>query len=292
MNDKVDLKGAIDTHIHSYPCLFPRIGDDRTIAQAAAEAGMTAIVLKCHHESTVSRAYLLQKEFPEINIFGGIVLNSYVGGINPAAVEAALHMGGKEVWMPTIDSQHHAEVHGTTGVFDQLTSEVKRTTKEGISVMKDGKLVPEAIEVLELIAKYNAVLGTSHLSVPEIRLLVAEARRLGVTKILITHPLFRIPVGAESLEFLKEMVSLGAIAEFAYCSVSPMWAYTTIDKVKETIEALGVNNCIIMSDAGQRHNPMPHECLRIYAECLYGKGMADKDVEQLIKTNPRRVLGL
>ncbi len=291
MDYRIDLKGAVDMHIHAYPCIFPRLADDRIVAGAANEAGMSAIVLKCHHESTVSRSYLLQEEFPELKIFGGIVLNSYVGGINPAAVEVALHMGAKEVWMPTIDSAHHAEVHGATGVFDQLKSEIRHTGK-GISVIRDGKLIPEAIEVLELIAKYNAILGTSHLSVPEIRLLVAEAHSRGVTKIMITHPLFCVPVGAEDLDFLREMVSLGAIAEFAYCTVSPMWAYTTIDRVKRTIEALGVNNCTLVSDGGQRHNPMPHECLRIYAECLHGKGMAYKDVEQLIKTNPGQLLGL
>jgi len=291
MNDRVDIQGAIDIHIHSHPCLFPRIADDRAIAQAAAEAGLAAIMLKCHHESTVSRAYLLQSEFPEIKIFGGIVLNSYVGGINPSAVEAALRIGGKEVWMPTMESAHHAEVHGAIGVYDVQASGGTKT-KKGITVLKDGKLIPEAIEVLELIARYNAILGTAHLSVPEIRLLVAEAREQGVEKILITHPFFRVPVGAENLDFLKEMVSLGAIAEFGYCSVSPMWAYATVEQVKETILALGVENCIVMSDCGQRHNPMPHEGLRIYAQCLYEKGMAEKDVERLIKTNPRQLLGL
>jgi len=291
MSDMIDIQGAIDMHIHSHPCLFPRIADDRTIAQAAAEAGLAAIMFKCHHESTVSRAYLLQSEFPEMKIFGGVVLNSYVGGINPSAVEAALRLGGKGVWMPTIDSAHHAEVHGSTGVYAVQASGSSKT-KAGISVLKDGKLIPEAIEVIELIAKYNAILSTSHLSLPEIRLLVAEARNRGVEKILITHPFYRVPVGAENLDFLKEMVSLGAMPEFGYCIVSPMWACTTIDRVKETIAALGVEHCVIISDGGQRHNPLPHEGLRIYAQSLYEKGMAEKDVERLIKINPRELLGL
>ena len=87
------LDGAVDLHVHSYPCVFQRRVDDRQAAQAAADAGMAAIVLKCHHESTVSRAYLLQREFPNLKIFGGVVLNQFVGGINPAAAEVALRMG-------------------------------------------------------------------------------------------------------------------------------------------------------------------------------------------------------
>ena len=35
------------------------IADDRQVVQAAVNAGLTGIMLKCHHESTVSRAYLL-----------------------------------------------------------------------------------------------------------------------------------------------------------------------------------------------------------------------------------------
>ena len=92
---RVSVEGAIDLHIHTHPCLFPRIGDDRAIVAAAAAAGMRGVMLKCHHESSVSRAYLVNAEFPDIDVFGGIVLNSYVGGINPAAVEAALRLGGK-----------------------------------------------------------------------------------------------------------------------------------------------------------------------------------------------------
>ncbi|HZT18671.1 MAG TPA: DUF6282 family protein, partial [Dongiaceae bacterium] len=91
----IDVAGAIDMHCHPFPDLFPRLADDIDIAVAARDAGMKALMLKCHHESTVSRAYLVQRMVPGIRVFGGVVLNSYVGGINPAAVEAALRLGGK-----------------------------------------------------------------------------------------------------------------------------------------------------------------------------------------------------
>src|SRR5215218_2225197 len=92
----ISLDEAIDLHCHPYPDLFPRLADDIDIALAARDAGMRALVLKCHHESTVSRAYLVQRVVPGIRVFGGVVLNSYVGGINPAAVEAALRLGGMD----------------------------------------------------------------------------------------------------------------------------------------------------------------------------------------------------
>src|SRR5690606_10327312 len=78
-----EVEGAVDMHCHPYPDLFPRVADDHDIVSAAKGAGMRAVVLKCHHESTVSRAYHMRRAVPGINVYGGIVLNSYVGYLNP-----------------------------------------------------------------------------------------------------------------------------------------------------------------------------------------------------------------
>src|SRR5262245_19189868 len=157
--EMVNVAGAIDLHIHSYPCIFPRLADDREVVRAAVEAGMKAVMLKCHHEPTVSRAYLLQSEFPEIQIFGGIVMNQFVGGINPAAAEVALALGAREVWMPTIDANHHVEVHGGRAKYDVQTGGDEFSWGDPISVLgADGKLTRETQVVLELIAKHDAIL--------------------------------------------------------------------------------------------------------------------------------------
>ena len=66
----VDVAGAVDLHCHPYPDLFPRLADDFDIVRAARDAGMKAILLKCHHENTVSRAYLVQRVIPGIRVFG------------------------------------------------------------------------------------------------------------------------------------------------------------------------------------------------------------------------------
>ncbi len=154
----ISLDGAIDLHCHPYPDLFPRLADDIDIAVAARDAGLEALVLKCHHESTVSRAYLVQRIVPGIRVFGGVVLNTYVGGINPAAVEAALRLGGKEVWMPTVDAGYHAQVHGGTGGYDAQGG--GRVQAEGIWVTDvDGQLEPVVKEVLALVAEHQAILA-------------------------------------------------------------------------------------------------------------------------------------
>jgi hypothetical protein len=256
---------------------------------AARDASMKALVLKCHHESTVSRAYLVQRMVPGIRVFGGVVLNSYVGGINPAAVEAALRLGGKEVWMPTVDAGYHAQVHGGTGGYD--AQQGGRRQAEGIWVTDaDGRLTPAVKEVLDLVAEHQAILGTCHLSPAEIVALVREARDVGVEKIVVTHPFFKVP--NLDLDTVEEVARLGAMPEFGYCTISPAWQYAAPEKIVAAIGRVGASRCLLVSDTGQRHNPMPSEALRVFAQTVFEKGVSEQDVVTMISRNPGDLLDL
>ena len=285
----VEISGAVDLHCHPYPDLFPRLADDFDIVRAARDAGMKAIVLKCHHENTVSRAYLVQRVIPGIRVYGGIVLNYYVGGLNPAAVEASLRLGGKEVWMPTVDAGYHAEVHGGTGGYD--SQQGGRSQAEGIWVAdRDGKLQPQVKEILELVAQHEAILGTCHLAPREIVALVREARSVGVEKIVVTHPYFRVP--NIDLGTLEEVARMGAMPEFGYCTVSPAWQYAAVDKIVQSVERIGASRCLLVSDTGQRHNPLPSEALRIFAQTVFEKGIPLDQVTRMITQNPLDLLDI
>jgi hypothetical protein len=101
------LDGAIDIHAHCDPDSTPRSIDAIDLAKLAHARGMRGLVLKNHYEPTASLAYIVRKEVPGIEIFGGIDLNRSVGGINPAAVERmTMDKGGwgRVVWMPTFDA--------------------------------------------------------------------------------------------------------------------------------------------------------------------------------------------
>lgn len=283
----IDVAGAVDLHCHPYPDLFPRLADDADVVGHANERGLRAVMIKCHHESSVSRAYHMQKLFPDIRVFGGIVLNHAVGGINPAAVDAALRLGAREVWMPTADAEYHAKMHGGTGAYD--VQESGQSARPGISVTdEDSGLRGEVHEVLELVAQHGAILGTCHLSPREIVTLVEEAQRRGVQKILITHPFFKVP--NLDLDTLRHLVGLGAVAEFGYCTISPMWNYASPKKVADAVRVLGAESCILVSDAGQRHNPMPAEALRLFAQSLFESGLPEEDVYTMIQKNPSQLL--
>jgi len=286
----VDIKGFYDLHVHSSPCLFPRLIDDRGCVQAAASSGLGGIMLKCHHESTAIRAQKLRQEFPDIKIYGGIVLNEHVGGFNPQAVEECLQLGGKEVWMPTIDADYHARVYGFKGKYDVLQNEVETSRDlKGLTVLDEqGKIKKNVQEILKLIAEYNVILGTCHLAPHEIFHLVKAARAIGVKKILITHPFLKTP--GLSLEQLKELIVLGAKAEFCYCTVSMMWRHATVQEVAAAIKEIKPANAIITSDSGQRHNPIPPESLRVFAQCLYECGLSKEDISLLAVDNPKGLM--
>ena len=80
------IAGAIDFHVHSAPDVFGRGYEDADVGRLAARRGMRALVLKNHVTSTADRALMLTKAVPEIEAFGGIVLNQAVGEIGRAPV--------------------------------------------------------------------------------------------------------------------------------------------------------------------------------------------------------------
>ena len=47
-----------------------------------------------------------------------------------------------------------------------------------------------------------------------------------------------------------------------------------------------------MSDTGQRHNPMPAESLRVFAQSVHESGISEDAVERMIKQNPWDLLDL
>ena len=289
--DVVNLEDAIDIHFHPYPDLIPRLTDDRGVVERAAECGMRAVVLKCHFESTVGRAYNVNQQFDGIDVYGGIALNRHVGGVNPAAVETSVRLGAKIVWMTTVDADYHAKTYGFTGGYAQQKSDSRPV--EPISIVKDGKLTQECQDVLDVMAHYDsAALTTGHFSAEDVDLLVRNAVERGVKRIILQHVFFKIP--AMSIEQIQSLVALGAVAELEYCGISPFWAWEgqTLGLMRQGIEEVGAEHFLLISDGGQRHNPLPPDCLRLLAQGFYEKGVSREDLRTMMVTNPARMLGI
>jgi hypothetical protein len=289
----LSLEGAIDLHVHSTPEVFGRIGDAGQIAKRCEAAGMRAVVFKAHHEGTMTRAYHANQQLQSLTAFGGLVLNDFVGGINPTAVQAALALGAKIVWAPTMHSRHHEET------FGRGTYGIKRQTVEG-TIMKPGlvalddrgELLPDLVHVLEMVKAAGAVFATAHFAPREIEAIVG--RYAGQMKILINHPFF-LPRTVPMAWYVR-MAEQGAFLEVCANICQPMAFHQgggmLLQQAKDLVDGAGVGQCVVSTDAGQPYSPWPDEELRAFMNCLYDVGLTETDIRRLMVDNPARLLGL
>lgn len=293
----INVQGFFDLHVHSAPAPFVRIGDSVDIAEWCAAAGMAGIVIKSHFESTISKAHHARREvtktYPDFKVFAGIALNRGVGGINPGAVEWALDQGAKIVWLPTFDAANHARAFGGVGTygFKSMTVPSRKTVlHEQFTVLKGNRLSDKAKEVIDLIAAYDAVLATGHVSKEEIFAAVDYAKSKKVKRLLITHPEYTVP--NLDPDAMVALAKEGAYMEFCAVSCGPMTPCSSIEKVKDYIDAVGVKHAILASDTGQPFSPKPPEALRVFAQCLHERGIKEDAIKQMAIANPKRLLGL
>jgi hypothetical protein len=273
------LTGAIDIHVHSLPDDRPRSLDSFEAARQARARGMRAIVLKNHYESTAGLAYLARTLVPGIEVFGGIDLNLTVGGINPAAVAHMTRVTGgwgRIVWMPTFDAENQVRFAKENRPF--------------VSVSRGGELLPAVREVIALIAKHNLVLATGHSSAEEGLMLLREARRQGVQRMVVTHGMN--PPIAMTVAQMQEATKLGAFIEFVGSSPVAADAGARYDRFAEAIRKVGPEFCILSSDLGQMGNPLPVDGFAAFLEAMRARGFSAQDIDRMAKDNPARLLGL
>jgi len=72
--------------------------------------------------------------------------------------------------------------------------------------------------------------------------------------------------------------------------VSPAWQYAAPEKIAASVERIGASRCLLVSDTGQRHNPLPSEALRIFAQTVFEKGVPMDQVMRMISDNPMQLL--
>jgi hypothetical protein len=110
------VPGAIDLHCHFHPDDIGRgLGAPHTgvpvteVVRDAAASGHAAVVLKSHSFASPQLAAALDAVFPDISVFGGICTDYLSGGLNVRAVESALAMGARIVWLPTVHSKQDVD---------------------------------------------------------------------------------------------------------------------------------------------------------------------------------------
>lgn len=283
-----ELDGCFDMHVHAGPDVFERAVDDVEVATRCRAAGMAGIAVKGHVESTASRAYHTNRQVQGFRYVGGICLNYGVGGINPAAVDASLRLGGRVVWMPSAHSRFHAESVGILGGWSYPEMRIYTPAGAcGISVLDEaGRLTAATREVVALVREHDAVVGTSHLSPAEILALADYCRQLQV-KVLVNHIRW---LPAYDAALAERAVELGAFVEIASSTVGGYTNRFPIAEAAALIKELGPARIVVASDAGGVRHPSPHEALRVLANNLLLYGVSEADLRAMMATNPLRLV--
>ena len=280
----VDLTGAADLHCHFGPDPHrERSVDAFEAASEAAAAGHRAVVLKSHDSPTPSLAWAVQRDVgDDISVFGGICCDREVGGVNPAAVEVALELGARIVWLPTLSSRQDFE----NGIAAQLG-----IPGPGIVVTDaDDRLLAETHEVLTLVRQHDAILATGHVSAAEHYAVVREFARRG--KVLVTHATEDLAGPNLTPAQCRELADLGAWIELCAMTCIGGLATRTVAEMVETIRKVGVARVTLGTDFGQKINPHPAAGLQTYADALYAEGLRDDDIRRMACDNPCELLGV
>jgi hypothetical protein len=290
------LKGAIDLHCHSGPSMMPRDLDHIEALEEASAAGFRALAFKDHYYSVTPVAKLLERRYAHLKVamITGVVLNNAVGGINPHAVDHALKLGGRLVWMPTFSARNHIEEHERDPNFHRKFPEPGKVMLEVTPLTaldERGRIRDEVKVVLDLVAEHDAVLSAGHLNIAEIWPLFEEAKARGVKRRLVNHPTYVI--GA-SLDDIHTLAGDGVYLEHSMCMFMPDSKFHFFDPetLKALIEAGGPERTILGSDLGQAGNPRPVDGFRQVIEMCLDIGYGEAVIRKLTSGNAAALVGL
>lgn len=315
------LVGAIDIHVHAGPHIFssPRRVDPVEAAIMARDAGMQAIVYMDVFEMSNGTAWIVNRVVRDFMTYGGLIMNTVYGGMNPRAVKTALAYGegAKFVSFGAHSTYFQAAREGRVvdGVFQPLSVLYPKFKHEEldrcIQIPLDEAPGPELDEILHLIGEHPHVyLNTGHVSVAEAQRLIDLAPQYGISRVLVASSVTKIA----TIDELRQMAAKGAFIEYTLAAYTHTTSipkthyyvekeYAAMDEgmgshpkggiklVAEQIQELGPQHCIIATDFGVYTLPDPVEGLREFIACLLDLGLPPEDITTMVKTNPERLLG-
>jgi hypothetical protein len=285
------LDGTVDLHCHSGPSPFPRRLDHVEASHDGARINMRAILCKSHHHNTVMDLLAMRTPLTTAPtpMYGGVALNSEVGGINPSAVAVAINMGGRCVWGPTVSAAQHISAHSHDDGFPSATGNLY---EQEVSIFDAaGDVSAETQLVTRLVADAGILLTGGHLDGESMKTFFKTASGNGVKRMLLHHPDFIVNASETDID---EMLGYGAFVEHELSMYhpgvsAPQWP---IERLVDWIQKIGPERTVLDSDLGQVGNPLPVDAYLLIVEQLLDHGISAADVRQMICRNTAYLLGL
>jgi hypothetical protein len=288
------LKGAIDLHCHSGPSVMPRYFDHYEAMQEASDAGVRALLIKDHYYSATPVTSMLNKHFShmKVTLLSGVPLNNQSGGLNLYAVEHGIALGAKLVWMPTFSSKNHIAHHRDGAAPNFPSSKKPMIAPTPVHVVDDaGRLLPEVLPILDMIAEHDVVLSSGHLNISEIWPLFEEAQRRGVKRLICNHPTFVVDA---TLPDITRLAGMGVYIEHSMCMFAEDSKFRMFDPetLRSLIEAAGVDRTILGSDLGQVGNPRLVDGFLSVIEICLDLGYSEAQVRKMVSSNAADLVGI
>jgi hypothetical protein len=285
------LRGAVDSHVHCAPHINARTVTVFDAVRDAASAGLVGLGIMDVFANSSGLAALAMRELGRlgVDVFGGIILEPYVGGVDPRVVRNALQMGygpGTGARFISLPCHHTRFVAGT----EQRPPDYVASC---FHVEPGAPLTDALKEIIDLAAAANVVFNTGHVTGPEAVRLVAEARSRGVEKILC-------PASYFSTEEAQAAAASGAFLEFSFFVLSHATSVgqtmidserhrfppVSLENVIEKIQTVGPECCVLSSDSGSYVLPPPVEAYREFMVMVQSAGFDDQAMRLMTATNP------
>ncbi|MDA0700646.1 MAG: DUF6282 family protein, partial [bacterium] len=255
--------------------------------------------------------------------YGGIILNTVYGGLNPRAVRTALAYGDGAKFVSFGAHSTHFKastegriVDGVPRLFSELDPHfADRELRRTIRIPVSGPVPPDLDAILSLLAEHEgAYLLTGHVSGPEALRLVELAARYGIRRVLVSG------LAVEELSLAEQRAAVGggallerSIAQYIGTEGVPKTHYYVeraymdelvydpafrrtkhggLRGLREQIDAVGAEHLVISSDYGVRSLPPAVEGMRQAIACLLDLDVDVPSIRTMIRDNPARLLGL
>jgi len=316
------MKGAIDLHVHAGPHLIssPRSVDPVQAAIEARDAGMRAICYMCVFNWSVGTSYIVNQVVPNFTTYGGIILNTVFGGMNPRAVKTAVYYGdgARFVSFGAHSTKYQAGVEGRpvdgkwTRLVDLYPEFREEEYERCIEIPEYGKPTKAFSDIMKTIADNPQIYMVSgHISNREAVDLCKYANDYGIKKILLSNAVTEHLEEAQIDEVLKMGAKLEkCLAEHTHTNTIPKThyyvepEYVAYDEgqsgapsggvygAAKQMKKFGIENFICGTDFGVYTLPHPVEGFREWIACLMDSGWSDDEIRVVTRDNAAFMLDI
>lgn len=319
------LRGTIDLHVHAGPHLTssPRSVDPMEAALQAKAVGMRGLVYMDVMENSSGIAWLVNRIVDDIELFGGIILNTVYGGMNPRAVRTALYYGDGAKFVSFgahstyhLASQEGRMVDGQPVLMQDLYPKfAEQELARAIRIPLEDPVPGDLDEILTLLGEHPDVyVNTGHVSAEEALRLLELAPRYGIEmdRILVAH----VARNDMTMDQQKQVAAAGAWLEGTYAdcgvypggigrthyypekeyinqlSISGPGAPRNVGDLGRQIREIGIDHFILGTDYGIRGVATPVEGMRQLIANLLDMDFSIEEIRQLTGGNAAKLLGL